>query len=84
MKEKQNMERSFSIELESKNDLKTVTMTNGSSDGVLVEGTIGDLVQAGFIEDLILEVIGKNGVLRVNLEPKELKKRISNGGEKLK
>jgi hypothetical protein len=84
MKEKRNMERSFSIELDSKNDLKTVTMTNGSSDGVLVEGTIGDLVQAEFIEDVILEVIGKKGVLRVNLEPKELKKRISNGGEKLK
>ncbi len=41
-------ERVFSVELKSKRNLKNVTLTNGSSDGVLVEGTIGELVQAQF------------------------------------
>ncbi|HDQ06562.1 MAG TPA: hypothetical protein ENN36_07570 [Candidatus Bathyarchaeota archaeon] len=74
MKDAKNDERFFSVELRSKTSLKNITMTNGSNDGVLVEGTIGKLVQATFEEDLILEVVGEKGVLRINLEQKELKK----------
>jgi hypothetical protein len=70
-----NNERFFSVELKSKTSLKNVTMTNGSSDSVLVEGTIGELVQAAFVEDVILEVVGEKGVLRINLEEKELKRK---------
>jgi len=71
--ETEEMERFFSIELKSKADLKNVTLSNGSHDSVLVEGTIGELVQAMFVEDEILEVIGKKGTLRINLKEKELK-----------
>jgi len=69
-----NKERVFSVELKSKRNLKNVTLTNGSSDSVLVEGTIGELVQATFVEDIILEVIGKNGILRIDLREDEIKK----------
>jgi len=69
-----NKERVFSVELKSKRNLKNVTLTNGSSDSVLVEGTIGELVQATFAEDIILEVIGKNGILRIDLREDEIKK----------
>ncbi|MBA7485144.1 hypothetical protein ES707_20679 [subsurface metagenome] len=67
-------ERVFSVELKSKNHLKNVTLTNGSSDSVLVEGTIGELVQATFAEGVILEVVGKKGVLRIDLGKDEIKK----------
>jgi hypothetical protein len=67
-------ERFFSIELKSKTNLKNVSLANGPADGVLVEGTIGDLVQATFAEGLILEIIGNVGVLRINLEEDEIKK----------
>ena len=67
-------ERVFSVELKSKRSLKNVTLTNGSSDSVLVEGTIGELVQANFTEGIILEVVGKEGVLRVDLGEDEIKK----------
>ncbi len=67
-------ERVFSVELRSKRNLKNVTLTNGSSDSVLVEGTIGELVQATFAEGVILEVVGKAGVLRVDLGEDEIKK----------
>jgi len=67
-------ERVFSVELKSKRHLKNVTLTNGSSDNVLVEGTIGELVQATFAEGVILEVIGKKGVLRIDLRKDEIKK----------
>jgi len=69
-----NKERVFSVELKSKRNLKNVTLTNGSSDSVLVEGTIGELVQAMFAEDIILEVVGKDGILRIDLREDEIKK----------
>jgi len=69
-----NKERVFSVELKSKRNLKNVTLTNGSNDSVLVEGTIGELVQATFEEGIILEIVGKNGVLRIDLREDEIKK----------
>ena len=71
-----NKERVFSVELNSKRSLKNVTLTNGSSDTVLVEGSIGELLQASFKEGVILEVKGKNGVLRVDLGENEIRKPI--------
>jgi hypothetical protein len=70
--EVEETERFFSVELKSKADLKTVTLANGSQDSVLVEGTIGELVQAMFVEDELLEIVGTKGTLRINLKPKEL------------
>ncbi|MGZ5539682.1 MAG: hypothetical protein ACXW02_05290 [Halobacteriota archaeon] len=66
--------RFFSVELKSKSDLKNVTLTNGSSDNVLLEGTIGELLQAKFAEGIILEIVGKDGVLRVDLGEEEIQK----------
>jgi hypothetical protein len=71
--EMEETERFFSVELKSKADLKTVTLANGAQDKVLVEGTIGELVQAMFVEDVILEIVGRKGTLRINLKAKELK-----------
>ena len=67
-------ERVFSIELTSKANLKTVTLTNGDSDNALIEGTIGELMQAAFTEGVILEVAGKTGVLRIDLREDEITK----------
>jgi hypothetical protein len=69
-----NKERVFTVELTSKWNLKNVTLTNGGGDRVLLEGTIGELVQATFAEGVILEVVGKSGVLRVDLSENEIKK----------
>jgi len=69
-----NKERVFSVELKSKRDLKNVTLTDSSSDSVLVEGTIGELVQATFAEGIILQVVGKKGILRIDLGEDEIKK----------
>jgi hypothetical protein len=74
--EMENKERFFSIELKSKANLKNVTLTNSSRDSVLVEGTIGELVQATFAEGIILEIAGKKGIIRINLKEKELRKAL--------
>jgi len=74
MENKSDKERVFSLELKSKNNLKNVTLANGSIDSVLIEGTIGELVQATFAEGVVLEVVGKNGVLRLDLREDDIKK----------
>ncbi len=65
-------ERFFSVELKSKTHLKNVSLTNGSIESALIEGTLGELVQASFAEDIILEVVGKKGTLRINLAQQEI------------
>jgi hypothetical protein len=68
-------ERFFSVELKSKVNLKNVTMTNSDLENVLIEGNIGSLQHAVFIEGVVLEVVGDKGVVRVNLTPDEIKQK---------
>jgi hypothetical protein len=71
---KENKERVFSVELTSKNYLKNVTLTDGANENVIVEGTLGNLLHATFEEDVILEVAGTKGILRLDLRADEIKK----------
>jgi hypothetical protein len=73
METKIENERFFSVELKSKAHLKNVTLTNGSKDSALIEGTLGELVQATFAEDVILEVVGTKGIFRMNVSQDEIK-----------
>lgn len=73
--EKQTRERTFSVELESKENLKNVNLTNGAHESVLIEGTLGELEHACFEEGIILEIAGQRGVLRINLQEDEIKKK---------
>jgi hypothetical protein len=77
--EKATKERFFSIELKSRGNLKNVTLTNGSHENVLVEGTIGQLQRAEFAEGVILEIIGDKGIFRINLSANEITKRSEKG-----
>lgn len=68
-------ERFFSVELKSKADLKNITLRNGNQENALIEGTIGQLEHAEFTDDVVLEVVGDKGVLRVSLTQHEIRKR---------
>ena len=72
MEPKTSKERFFSVELRSKLDLKSVTIPEGNRENVLVEGTIGELVQIGFTEGIILEITGEKGVLRIDIGEDEI------------
>jgi hypothetical protein len=75
MGNKASKTRIFTVELKSKAYLKNIMMTNGnSSEGVMIEGALGELKRACFAEGVILEVVGANGVLRVDLRENEISK----------
>lgn len=72
-------ERSFSVELKSKANPKDVTLTNGSQENVLIEGTLGNLQYASFVEPKILEVKGNCGVLRLDVRKSEAEGTVKKG-----
>lgn len=78
----ENGERDFSIELKSNQHLtRLITSSSGSNGGVLIEGTLGKLQRASFVEPEILEVRGSCGVLRLNVRNSEITIRKCVGGE---
>jgi len=67
----ENDERRFSIEL-NYDKHRLSALSTDVHDGVLIEGTLGTLQHATFVEPEILEVKGSCGVLRVNLRRSEI------------
>jgi len=71
-------ERSFSVELKSKANLKNITLNTDIQENAVIEGTIGKLEHAGFVEDSVLEVTGRKGVLRIDISETEIKRKGTN------
>jgi hypothetical protein len=69
-------ERVFTVELNSRSDMKNLIVQNRAQH-VLMEGTIGILKHAEFVEDTVLELIGTRGVLRLDLTREDLAKPTS-------
>ena len=80
MQTQEKNERFFSIELNSKHQIKNMSITEGQKESTLIEGTIGNLIEATFTEGIILEVTGTKGTLRLDLQAKEIKRNAQNGG----
>lgn len=62
----------FSIELNSKEYLKSLALPSESGGDVLIEGFLGDIRSLSFTEGIMLEIEGSNGVLRLDLSKEEL------------
>jgi len=71
LQENENGECDFSIELTCKRHRLSVLSTD-VNDGVLIEGTLGRLQRASFIESDILELKGCYGIMRVHLKRNEI------------
>ena len=71
-------ERSFSVELKSKANFKNITLNTDIQENAVIEGTIGKLEHAGFVEDTVLEVMGRKGILRIDISENEIKRKGAN------
>jgi hypothetical protein len=65
-------ERSFAVDLNSRRALRSVTLGTSPRKGVLFEGTLGTLKSLSFPEGMVLEVVGSEGTLQVDLSRGEL------------
>ena len=70
-KNKKRNEHSFSIEMGSRGDLNHVSLTD-DSEGVLIKGKLGKIVEITHPEGLMIEIKGDLGVLRLDLNEKEI------------
>ena len=67
----------FSVEMKSKSNVRSISISDETHDRVLFEGDLGDLEEVAFIGGGMLEVRGSNGVLRVELGQEETEKLMS-------
>jgi len=64
-------ERAFAIELNSGSDLKNVNFTNWAQR-IVLEGSIGTLKHADFVEGSVLELVGTEGVLKIDFSKEDM------------
>ena len=69
------MGRAFSIKVKSRERLSNISISK-SSNGVIVEGDLGDLKKVSLIESLMLEIIGTHGTLRFDIKESELEQAL--------
>ena len=69
------MGRAFSIKIKSREHLSNISISKGSN-GVIVEGDLGELQNISLIESLMLEIIGTHGTLRFDIKESELEQAL--------
>lgn len=60
-------DHAFSIILFSHDHVRNLYLKD-KTNGVLLEGLLGSIEEISFVEDVMLEISGKNGVFRIDLE----------------
>jgi hypothetical protein len=72
MPEVPTIEHTFSVEMTSKHHVKTLSISNQAYDRVLFEGNLGELQELSLVEGSVLEFVGTNGVLRLEISADQL------------
>jgi hypothetical protein len=70
------LEHTFSVEMESKRHVKSISISDEAHDRVLFEGNLGELLELSLVEGDVLEFVGVNGVLRVAVTEEQLQKAL--------
>ena len=68
---------SFSLELYSRDHIKRVSLPDGNRDSFIVEGTLGGLTDLEMVEDILLEINGATGKIRIDITRTELEMALS-------
>ena len=69
-------ERGFSVEMASKEHVRSLIVSDESQGKVLFEGSLGELQELGMVEEIVLQVKGNKGTLRIDLEESEFVKML--------
>lgn len=89
MMSKKDEGHSFSIEMASERCVSRLTFLDEENGHVFFEGFLGKLKNINVVEDVMLEIEGKNGVLKLDITRQELEKSLASNqtskqtGEKL-
>ena len=79
MEQRNKRSLSFYIELNSKDHIKRISFPDGSGDQLTIEGFLGELEGIELIEDIMIEIRGTDGVLKMDLTRAELEKTLQKG-----
>lgn len=74
---KQVDQHSFSIEMKSKHSVTGMSFLDKENGKFFFEGFLGELKNITMIEDVMLEITGANGTLRVDISQEEMKKHLN-------
>lgn len=69
-------ERGFSVEMASKEHVRSLIVSDESQGKVLFEGSLGELQELGMVEEIVLQVKGTKGTLRIDLKESEFVKML--------
>ena len=67
--------------MKSKRYVKNISISDEAHDRVLFEGNLGKLLNISLVEGDVLELIGVNGVLRINLTLEQLQETIETASQ---
>jgi hypothetical protein len=62
------------VELVSKNHVRSISISDEAHDRVFFEGDLGRLLEVSIIEGSALELIGENGVMRMEIDEDMLRR----------
>jgi hypothetical protein len=78
MMSKKAEEHSFSIEMKSENCVRRMSFFDKEKGHVFFEGFLGKLKNIVIVEDVMLEIEGKNGVIKLDITRQEIEKGLTN------
>ena len=73
----------FSVEMKSKKHVRSISISDEAHDRVLFEGDLGSILGISIIEGSALELVGGNGVLRIEIDEELLQRVLESPGREL-
>jgi hypothetical protein len=67
----------FSIELESKEHVKKISLSDEGRERILVEGVLGELEELDVLEGTVFQLKGANGSLTLDLTEEEISRMLT-------
>ncbi len=70
------VEHAFSIVMSSRDQVKNVKVSDDRNDSVVFEGSLGELLSIEVVDSVLLEINGRDGVLRMDITLEEISRAV--------